>query len=564
AFSRVAGDIRVQRDATTISVEAEALELSRPGVPWRPSRLDGSLTRKDGRVARIAARADYLRIENLAALAVALPPGKLRDRIATLAPRGELFDLDLDVADVGGRRLPDITGRLRFEDVGFDALGKIAGVTGFDGTIEGRGAGGIVDVATRDATLDWPQQLRAPVPVVRADARVEWQRFDTGVRFWLDDVFADSGHGSARGKLRLVLRPGELPLMDVEATASGFDVTQTWRYLQTGRLKPKTIQWLDAAFRAGRVTQAEVSITGPFKGFPYREGQGVFRARGHVTGVSLHFAPGWPELRGVESDFTFDGPALHAVASRGSIGGVAFTSAEINSSDLKGAVFAASGRTETDAGRALRMLQSTPLAPSFGESFADLAASGPFDAELTMYLPVKEKDRRVVTVHANLGGVSVADRKQSFEARDITGEFWVRNREIQAPALEGRALGGRWRASIATIVLGDGNLRSRVEAEGTVQGSALAPIARMPVNAGLVGTTGWRGSLEVLRNADPKVPARGSLRLASDLRGLASALPEPFAKSADSALPLALASSFDGTTGPRIEGSLGREVRALL
>ncbi|MGH8243383.1 MAG: YhdP family protein, partial [Steroidobacteraceae bacterium] len=564
AFSRVAGDIRVQRDATTVSIEAEALELSRPGAPWRRSRLDASATRKDGRFARIAARADYLRIENLAALAVVLPPGKLRDRIATLAPRGELLDLNLAVSDVGGRRLPDVTGRLRFKDVGFGPLGKIAGVTGFDGAIEGRGAGGIIDVATREATLDWPQQLRAPVPVVRADARVEWQRFDTGVRFWLDDVFADSGHGSARGTLRLVLRPGELPLMDVEATASGFDVTQTWRYLQTGRLKPKTIEWLDAAFRAGRVTQAQVSITGPFKGFPYREGQGLFRARGHVTGVSLHFAPDWPELRGVESDFTFDGPALHAVASRGSIGGVPFTSAEINSSDLKGAVFAARGRTDTDAGRALRMLQSTPLAPSFGESFADLAASGPLAAELAMYLPVKEKDRRVVTVHANLGGVSVSDGKNALEATDITGDLWVRNREIQAPALAGRALGGHWRASIGTTVLGDGNLRSRIEAEGTVQGSALAPIARMPVNAGLVGTTDWRGSLEVLRNADPTVPARGSLKLASDLRGLASALPEPFAKSADSALPLALAASFDGTTGPRIEGSLGREVRALL
>ena len=564
AFSRVAGDIRVQRDATTVSIEAEALELSRPGAPWRPSRLDASLMRKDGRVAKVAARADYLRIENLAALAVVLPPGELRDRIATLAPRGELFDLELAVADVGGRRLPDITGRLRFKDVGFGPLGKIAGVTGFDGAIEGRGAGGIIDVATRDATLDWPQQLRAPVPVVRADARVEWQRFDTGVRLWLDDVFADSGHGSARGKLRLVLRPGELPLMDVEATASGFDVTQTWRYLQTGRLKPKTIEWLDAAFRAGRVTEAQVSITGPFKGFPYREGQGVFRARGHVTGVSLHYAPGWPELRGVESDFAFDGPALHAVASRGSVGGVPFTSAEINSSDLKGAVFAARGRTETDAGRALRMLQSTPLAPSFGASFADLAASGPLAAELAIYLPVKEKDRRVVTVHANLGGIAVSDGKNTFEATDITGDFWVRNREIQAPALAGRALGGRWRASIGTTVLGDGNLRSRIEAEGTVQGAALAPIAHMPVNAGLAGTTGGRASLEILRNADPKVPARGSLKLASDLRGLASALPEPFAKSADSALPLALAVSFDGTTGPRIEGSLGREVRALL
>ncbi len=564
AFTRVAGDIRVQRDATTVSLEASGLELSRAGRPWRPTSLEARLTRTDGRIAAIAARADYLRIENLAVLAAVLPPGTLRDRIATLAPRGELHGLNLVVADVGGKRLPDITGRLRFTDLGYGPLGKAAGITGFDGEIEGRGAGGILNLATRDATIDWPQQWRAPAPVVRGEGRVEWQRFGDGVRIWLDDALLDSGHGISRGKLRMLLRPGELPLMDVSGTATDFDVTQLWRYLQTGRLKPKTIRWLDAAFRAGRVTQAKVTITGPTRGFPYREGQGVFRASGHVTGVSLFYAPGWPELRGIESDFTFDGPALHAVASRGSVGGVAFTAAEINSGDLRDAVFAARGTTVTDAGRGIRMLKGTPLAPSFGAIFPDLAGVGPVQAELAMVLPIKDPERRVVTVMAKLDGVSLQHKRSPISASDIVGDLWVRNREVQAPALSGRALGGRWQASIATTTLASGNLRTRVNAAGTVQGAAIQPVARMPVNAGLTGSTSWSGSLDVERNVDPKRPARGTVRLTSDLRGLASALPEPFDKGADVARPLSLAASFDGTGGPRIEGSLGRDVNALL
>src|SRR6185295_13665524 len=152
-FSRVAGDIRLQRDATTVSIEATDLELSRPGLPWRPTSLDARVTQKDGRIAAIAARADYLRIENLAALAGALPAGALRERITALAPRGELFGLDLAVADAGDKRLPDITGRLRFANVGFNPFGMAAGITGFDGAIEGRGGGGILELATRDATI---------------------------------------------------------------------------------------------------------------------------------------------------------------------------------------------------------------------------------------------------------------------------------------------------------------------------------------------------------------------------------------------------------------------------
>ena len=563
-FTRVAGDIRVQSDASTVSLEASGLELSRAGKPWRPTSLEARLTRKEGRIVAVAARADYLRIENLAVFAAVLPPGTLRDHITTLAPRGELFALDFTAADVGAKRMPDITGRLRFTDLGYGPLGKAAGITGFDGEVEGRGAGGIVTLATRDATIDWPQQLRAPAPVVRGEGRVEWERFGNGVRIWLDDALLDSGHGISRGKLRMLLRPGELPLMDVSATATDFDVTQLWRYLQTGRLKPKTIGWLDAAFRAGRVTQATVSITGPTGGFPYREGQGVFRASGHVTGVNLFYAPGWPELRGIESDFSFDGPALHAVASRGSIGGIPFTAAEINSGDLRDAVFATRGTAETDAGLGIRMLQGTPLAPSFGTVFAELTGSGPVKAELAMVLPIKDLERRVVTVMAKLDGVSLQHKRSPISATDIVGDLWVRNREMQAPALSGRALGGRWQASIATTVLASGNLRTRVDATGTVQGSALQPVARMPVNAGLSGSTSWSGSIDLERNVDPERPARGTARIASDLRGLASELPEPFDKSADTVRPLSLAASFDGTSGPRIEGSYGRDVNALL
>ena len=144
---------------------------------------------------------------------------------------------------------------------------------------------------------------RAPAIVKRGDGRIEWQRFGDGVRLWLDDAVADTGHGIARGKLRMLVRPGEPPLMDLSATAEGVDVTQIWRYLQVGRMSPKSVRWLDAAFRAGRVTSAQVSITGPTRGFPYREGQGLFRARGRAEGVNLFYAPGWPELRGVDAEF---------------------------------------------------------------------------------------------------------------------------------------------------------------------------------------------------------------------------------------------------------------------
>jgi len=563
-FTRVAGDLRMRRDAEDISIEGTGLEISREGMPWRPTNVSATLKKQEGRIVSVAARADYLRIENLAAFSSLLPAGALREKLEALAPRGELTGLDASIGNLGAGRLPDISGRVRFADIGFEPFGKAPGLQGLDGAIEGRGAGGIVHLATRDGLVSWPLQWRALAELPSIDGQIEWNRFGEGVRLWVDEAVIDTGHGIARGKLRMAFQPGQLPLMDLNASIEDFDATQVWRYLPIERLKPKSLGWLDAAFRAGHVVEGTVSQTGPTRGFPYRDGQGRFHAEARVKGMTLFYAPGWPEIRGLDAELVFDGPAMHAVATSGSLAGIAITQAEANSADYGDSIVALRASARGDAGRAIRMLQDSPLAPSLGAGFADLTGSGPVTGELTMYLPIKDFEQRIITVMSTLDGIKLQQRQQAVEASDLKGVLWVRNREIEAPALKGQFLGGPLQVSIKTTTQENGDLSTQVNAQGTVAAEPLRPVARLPVNAGISGTADWRGFLTVERSADREVPARGTLQLSSDLRGLASKLPEPFSKTADTARPLTVTASFGGDGGPRIEAQLGRDVHALL
>ncbi len=563
-FTRVTGDLHLRQEGDQISIEGEGLELSREGAAWRPTNVSATLKRRDGRIVSVAARADYLRIENLAAFSSLLPAGPLREKLQALAPRGELFGLDVVVADSGKGRLPDITGRVRFADIGLEAFGKLPGLQGLDGAIEGRGAGGVVHLTTHDGLVSWPMQWRAIAELHQADGRIEWSRFNDGMRLWVDDGIIDTGHGMVRGKLRMAFQPGLLPLMDLNASVTDFDVTQVWRYLPIERLKPKSLAWLDAAFRAGRLVTGTVSQTGPTRGFPYREGQGRFHAEAHVTGVSLFYAPDWPEVRGLDAEVFFDGPALRAVASRGSLAGIAITQAEANSADYRESIVALRASAQSDAGRAIRFLQESPLAQSLGAGFANLTGSGPVTGEIAMYLPLKNFEKKVVTVTTTINRVKLQYLQQPIEASDVRGVLWVRNREINAPALTGQLLGGPLQVSIKTTTQKNGDLSTEVNAQGTVAAGPLRPVAHLPINAGASGTADWRGFLTVERSADQKAPARGTLRLSSDLRGFASKLPDPFAKTADAARPLTINASFGGETGPQIQAQLGRDVHALL
>ena len=563
-FTRVAGDLHMQSDAESVSIDGKDLEISREGAPWRPTSFSGTLKKHKGRIVSVAGRAEYLRIENLAALSSLLPDGSLREKLDALAPRGELFDLDANIGMSVAGGLPDISGRVRFSNVGFESFGRVPGLQGLDGAIEGRGASGIVRLATRDGVVSWPLQWRALAEFPSVVGLVEWSRFGEGLRLWVDEAAINTGYGTVRGKLRMAFQPGQLPLMDLDARVQNFDVTQVWRYLPIERIKPRSLAWLDSAFRAGRVVEGAVTQTGPTRGFPYREGQGTFHAEARVRDMNLLYAPGWPQIRGLDAELVFDGPAMHAVATRGSLAGLEITQAEANSADYGDSIVALRASARGDAGRAIRMLQNSPLAPSLGTGFADLTGSGPVTSELSMYLPIKDFEQRIITVMTTLDGVKLQHRQQAVEASNLKGVFWVRNREIEAPSLTGRFLGGPLEFSIKTAKQRNGDLSTQVNAQGTVAAEPLRPVARLPVNAGISGTADWRGFMTVERSADRAVPAHGTLQLASDLRGLASKLPEPFAKSAETARPLAITASFGGESGPRIRAELGRDIHALL
>ena len=563
-FNRIAGDLRVRNNATGISIEATGLVLSREGAPWRPTNLAAQLKRSESRITSVSTRADYLRIENLVALASLLPPGPARRNLEALAPRGELFGLDATIAVPERGLLPDINGRVRFAELGFEPLGKAPGLQGLDGSIEGRGAGGVVELATRDALVNWPLRWRALAELERAGGRLEWSRFQDGMRLWLDDAIVETGHGHARGSLRVLLRPGELPLLDLRASVAGFDATQAWRYLPIDKINPKSLGWLDAAFRAGRVVDARVSVTGPTRGFPYREGQGRFHADARVAGVTLFYAPGWPEIRGIDADLAFDGPGMRVLARKGLLAGVAITQAEASSADLRDAIVAVRATARGDAGQAIRLLQESPLAPSLGSAFAELTGSGPLASEIAMFLPLRDFDRRVITVMSSLDGVTLHHGQQEIEVTGVKGNLWVRNREIEAPALTGRLLGGPVKVSISTTKERNGDLSTQLNVQGTAAAGPLRPVARLPVNGGVSGTADWRGFLTLERSADRRLPMRASLRISSDLRGLGSGMPAPFAKPADATRPLTISASFGGDAGPRIRAQLGRDVHALL
>ena len=562
-YTRLAGELTAERDGDTWRVSGRELELSAPDARWRPTDLTATVALREGRLAEAWVRTGYLRAGNLVPMLSLLPATPLRDRLQALGLRGTLRDVDLRVKPAGPRQMPDLTGSARFEDVGFERFGRFPGVDGADGRFEGAGAVSTVHLDAGDVTLDWPIHWRTPMPFQRVRATVELTRALGGLRLATDDAEVVTTGGEARGRLRLLARPGTTTLMDLDARATVSDVSAVSGYLTREKLTPRTLEWLDRAFVSGRVPEARVQITGPLRGFPYREGQGRFVATARVEDLTLDYAPGWMPVTGASAEATFDGPSLRVAASAGNLGQIGVRGAWAELADWREALLVIRANVAADAGAVRGFFASSPLAPRLGSTFERLSASGPLSGEVAMYLPIKQFSDRAINVHGMARGVSLALDGVAEPVTGVEGEFWVRDREFFAPKLTGELLGGAAEATVTSRRQPDGDIETRIDARGMLEGARLPHVLRLPLNAGLAGTTRWRGDWTLERPAAADERGASRVRVESDLVGLASGLPAPLAKEPGENRPLTLDLTTDGD-GLRVRAGLGRNVRALL
>ena len=196
-------------------------------------------------------------------------------------------------------------------------------------------------------------------------------RFGDGARLWLDDAVIDTGHGIARGSCDC-FRPGELPLMDLSASV-GLRRDADLALSADRAAEAKVDGLAGCGFPRRPRGRGSVRQTGPTRGFPYREGQGSFRAEAAPQELTLFYAPGWPEIRGSTLNSASTGPRCtrSRTADDGRHDDRAGRGQQCGLSRCDPGADRDGGG---DAGRAIRLLQDSPLAPSLGAGLKDLTA----------------------------------------------------------------------------------------------------------------------------------------------------------------------------------------------
>jgi uncharacterized protein YhdP len=562
-------------------VRARDIALASGKERLRGGRADAEWLVDDGAVQRFKLKVPELPLAALGPFTALAGSATVREAGAALAPRGRITAVDL-TATRQANSTWTIDGAAAFRALGIGAWRAVPGFTGLDGEVEARGAAGTIRLRAAPLSLDLARYLRAPVTATRVAATVRWSQEADGWHLASDDAVADTPDAHGGGLVRLwIPGGGEPPHLVLDLGIRDVEMRGAAKYLPLMRFPIDAVTWLDHAFEVGRINSARLQYVGPTEGFPFRDRQGLWLVQGDFSGARVHFANGWADVEDANGEVEFRNQGFRAVLRSARMGGLAVSSGRAVMADFRDADLVISGTANGDLHRALRLLQTSPVAKSLGSYFAAIDGRGAFSGQIRLDLPLRHFGDRLIDVDARLDRAALRVPGLVDEVTDITGTLHFNNLDFTSSGIRATVLGGPLTLHAESRVpagRADGLHAAVVRLDGTASAERLMAQLDITEGAWLAGTADWHAEvrlsrLDWMKPLPPKPPELDlwqqreaeagrpyvtrpddhhppprrepesrwlpvAVHLESSLAGLALHFPAPLAKAADSARSL--------------------------
>lgn len=484
---------------------------------------------------RLRIQGSDLHVTPLAALlALARPvPEAARRWLVEGRPEGRIDRLQVDVDEDGLHQFGVVLSDWRSAGLQRGA----PGVAGLSATIRGDRNGLVIKPGRSDLTVELPGVLADPVTARIEDGVVSaWREDDT----WHvgSDTLTLTGDGfQARLTGVVTLAPGQRPYLDFGGEVSG-DLLHSPRFMPVDKLA-KTREWIGKSLKSGTLVGSHAWFRGPAMRIPFAEHLGHFEAELDVTRAALDYHPEWPGLRDVSADLLFENGSLRITGRQATIGGLMVKGATAIIPDLHAPMMRVRG-SGRDSGEALQaFLARTPLQERFGPQLEGMTVSGAPRVDVDLHLPLKrELGEFRVDGKIRFDGERWHDSERNLRFADLRGELVFDRHSLTAQALDLTVAGDPARLDLR---IGGSTADEAMALEANLSGnlSLAAALDSLPqlaaIGAASTGRAQWSVALALPEASSQR---QGTLRVDSDLRGIALTLPDPLRKPAQTPLPL--------------------------
>jgi len=557
------GRLEYQRDAAGWLLAAEELRLESALGIWPESRLSlQGATGADGELTSLSAEASYLQAADLGRLLPWLP-ARAAEPLLRYRPTGEVTGLSLSLAELPSER-PRYDVSLELSEAGIAATDSLPGVSGFSGSLRANRSGGRVEIASADLVLGLDRWLEAPVALSSAQGTVIWRQNADGTIVLSDSIRVQNDDLTSRSSVQLSLpADGSSPVLDLESRWSVYDVARARKYLPAPLLDPRLYNWLEQALVAGSVPAGVTRFSGPLDRFPFDDGEGEFRIEAEFEDATLSYSDQWPLVENLDMTLIVDRTRLYSVRNTAINAGNTVIDAEIEIADLRRPVLTIDAFATGTLQSVRRLARESPIARVFGGQLDRISVSGDASFSLDLTYPILR--RQDFEFETRLQATDGTLRIQGFNppVTEVSGFVTVTRDSIASESLGGRLFGEPVTIELSRAGDAEPGYGVVAEAAGRFSVGGLSSAFDLPLAGVLEGGSDYRAEL-LFPQAGSESPSPFTIRLSSELEGLAASLPEPLAKPRGSARALDATIEFPG--GDRIEtrGSLDDFLRFAL
>lgn len=511
-------------------------------------------------------------LHSAAAIARWLAPQLVPSGVA-LKGAAERIDFDWNTARVEGEHL---AASALIDAAGVGSSSGSFMLSGLQTRITGSESRVVIDLKAPAAQLALKSLPDGPLAPMKLASVLKLTRSEDGWRMSTEhfSVEHDSGHMALSGSLSGTAG-SRVPVLEVRGMVPSADI---------GKLQKLFAQDAERAFgptvarlATGRIEDARFELNGPVDAlFPETDGatgkaalgthverSDAFKGSLTLRDARIAAAGAWPETRVVHATLDWAGPNIRVSADEGRAGAFELVGVQAQW-DVSGAREShVAGRARARVEHALAWLRAHPEMHEHAPHLQDLVARGDalFDFDVTIPpdgVPLRRsaapKARtRIATV---LEGVQLKLANELPPLESLRGSLAFDSGRLQRSTLSATWLGSSQTLKVAERrgrVLG-------VQVQGYIDARKLVALSQLRDLPEVTGETPWNGEFFYTAPSDTQ-PVRWQGRADSNLVGVASDLPAPFAKLANATVPLHVEVSGTGEVAD-VRANLAERLRS--
>ena len=427
--------------------------------------------------------------------------------------------------------------KTRFNQLGIQAFQKVPGFNQLTGSIQADETGGTVILNAKNATLDFKDILREPIPANQLTGEINWAMRDKKISVTATDLFITSPHitgtvnasydmkGTKKGYLNLT---GKFSKGDAKYAAFYYPII----------LGEDTLHWLDTSILAGRAENIILIVKGNLDDFPFVNSQqkpdsklGIFKVTAKISDAVLEYGTSWPAISNLGLDLLFEGKRMLLTTHTGNISGkkIIKSTAEIAQLDADFPILHIVSEAEGLVTDGIRFINESPVKQVTLGFTDELKTAGRGKLLLDLNIPLQDPDAtKYKGIYKVSNGTIFANPDTGLpELSKINGSLTFNENGVSANNISTEVLGGPAQFNLAT----GADKMINISASGKINDAGIKKMVTHTLTSQMLGSANWAGEIN-LKDALVNMSFR------SNLVGMAILLPPPFNKLAQQELML--------------------------